>query len=340
MYEIRKIIDNEEFRELKDSWNICCLNDSECSPFQFFEWQYNYYSIFGNTKELAIYIVFDVTNSNIIAIFPFWERTIEKGKLLEFIGCRGVDYLMPIVANEHKMLVYKLFEQYIKENDLNIYVHDVPQNHSFYDFFYILSASNEITTPCGILNLNDIRKYKEFEYDKRFLNKHNKAIHISIYLDKVIPTVLLERHIEEYINIAENKYKHDDAKKFQQFLTIYLNEINTKKDVLYADLQNDKELMYSIVGIKCRKTIFLLNFVFNFKYKKFAPGKMLLNELIYFASENGYDKIDFSRGADIYKTKLRCSFINNMSFIISNDNDIKKNVTQLNEGIGFFPSCK
>ncbi|MDR3047414.1 MAG: GNAT family N-acetyltransferase [Bacteroidales bacterium] len=340
MYKIIKITEREMFKNIKDAWNMCCLNDSECSPFQFFEWQYHYYHIFGDNKDLAIYIISDVENSNLIAIFPFWERTVENEKLLEFIGCRGVDYLMPIIEDKHKPDVYKLFEQYLTENSLNIYIYDIPENHSFYTSFYSISTPNKITIPCGVVNLQILHKYREFEYDKRYLIKHNEALQFSIYLNEKIPIPLLEKHINGYINIVDNKYKYNDTEKFQSFLTLYLNDINDKKIAVYADLHNDTETIYSVIGIKCRETIYLLNFVFNLKYKKFAPGKILLTELIIIASKRGYKKIDFSRGTDIYKSKLGCDFINNMSLLITSSNKIRQFVAKQNQSIGFFPSSQ
>ena len=306
-------------------WDSLYLQDKESSIYQSYQWNKQFY--FNLSTKLKLHNLIFYCNEKCIAIFPLIERICNNNIILEFIGCRMVDYLSPIALEDYKQSIYEQFKCYIMNNNYFFYGYDINSNHSFCKYFSSKFKTIEIcylkqnrSLPTSIV--------KENEYDKRYLSKS-----FAYSIENTSDISDYYKHIALYLENMKNIKKHTIDEKLIDFWKDY---ISSNIDNLHCiNLKIEKELAYSILYEIKNNKLFLINYAFNICFKKYAPGKILL---IYLIKEyiSKYD-IDFSRGKDEYKVKLGCEIDNNIKFLYPMNNILWNILNKLEFDIGFFP---
>lgn len=316
---------DKNFSISQQIWDRLYFQDKESTIYQSYQWNKHFYLKLSSELQLHNLIFYD--NENCMAIFPLIERICDNNIVLEFIGSRMVDYLSPIVFEDHKNHIYEEFKNYIKNNNYSFYGYDIKNNHSFCKCF-----SNKLKT----IEICDFKKntslpmsiIKENEYDKRYLSKHfNYSIEETFNLEDYY------NHIKLYLDNMQNFKNHKIDESLKMFWVDYV--LSNIKNLHCVKLTIKKELAYSILYEIKNNKVYLINYAFNKKFKRFAPGKLLLIHLIKKYTSK-YD-IDFSRGKDEYKIKFGCEVSNNIKFLYPANNTLWGVLNKLEFNIGFFP---
>lgn len=279
------------------------------------------------SSKLKLHNLIFYYNESCIAIFPLIERVCDNNIILEFIGSRMVDYLSPIILEDHKQHIYEQFKCYIKNNNYSFYGYDIKNNHSFCKCFSNKFKTVEI---CYLKQNTSLALsiVKENEYDTRYLSKN-----FPYSVEDMFDINDYYKHITLYLDNMKNIRKHTIDEEVELFWKDYI--LSNKDNLHCINLKIEQKLAYSILyEIKGNK-LFLINYAFNVNFKKYAPGKMLLIYLIKEYSSK-YD-IDFSRGRDEYKIKLGCEVADNIKFLYPANNTLWEALSKLEFIIGFFP---
>lgn len=316
---------DRDFSISQQVWNSLYSQDKESTIYQSYQWNKNFY--FKLSSELKLHNLIFYHNENCIAIFPLIERVCNNNIILEFIGSRMVDYLSPIVLEDHKQHIYEQFKCYIKNNNYSFYGYDIKSTHSFCKCFSNKFKTIEICYLKQNTSL-PISIVKENEYDKRYLSKN-----FTYSIEDTSDINDYYEHIKLYLENMKNIKNHTIDEVLKNFWKDY---ISSNIDNLHCiNLKIENELAYSILyEIKDNK-LFLINYAFNMNFKKYAPGKLLLIYLIKKYSAK-YD-IDFSRGKDEYKIKFGCEVHSNIKFLYPANNILWAALNKLEFNIGFFP---
>ena len=107
--EIKVIVQEEKFLEIKDKWNEIVSHMKVSSPFQTWEWNYNWWCQVEN-KECELLIIEAFEGKSVYGYAPF----IIKEKDIEFIGDKHFDYGAFICA-ERKREIIQLFLKHAVE---------------------------------------------------------------------------------------------------------------------------------------------------------------------------------------------------------------------------------
>ena len=321
-YEIRN---DDSFSISENIWDSVYGQDEECSIFQSYWWNRIFYDSFCTDFKLNIISFYK--RNECVAIFPLIERICAGKRVLEFIGSRMVDYLSPIVKNEHRAAIYKAFKEYVDEEGLFFYAYDINYNHSLSRFF---TDTVETVKICYFEKGRDIPQgvIKEYEYDKRFLsrkydNRIERSTNIKDYYN----------HVNLYLDNMEELRNHhiDDETRFFWRKYVFQNRSDLACERLIIDGEDAYSILYGIKG----STLYLINYAFNTKFKKYAPGKILLVDLM--KKYSGKYTIDFSRGEDEYKARLGCKVGKNVKTLYPGDEEVCCVLNDLEYKIGFFP---
>ena len=314
-----------DFSISKDIWDKLYYQDKEATIFQSYSWNKSFYS--NLCTKLKLHSLLFYEGDICVAIFPLIERLCDDKIVLEFLGSRMVDYLSPIILDDHKRFVYSEFKHYININNYFFYGYDIKSNHSLCENFSNKFKTIEIcyikqnaVLPRSIL--------KEYEYDKRYLSKN-----FNYVIEEALDIRDYYKHIELYLDNMQNIKHHLIDEELKAFWKDY---IQTNIDNLHCViLKIENELVYSILYEMKADRVYLINYAFNIKFKKYAPGKLLLMHIIkeYLTKCD----IDFSRGNDEYKLKLGCEVDSNIKFLYPSDDSLWNNLQKLEFNIGFFP---
>ena len=317
-------LDND-FNVSKEVWDKLYFLDKETTIFQSYQWNKQFY--FKLCSKLKLHNLIFYNKEVCVAIFPLIERNLDNKVVLEFIGCRMVDYLSPIILEEHKKYVYKQFKHYIKNSHYFFYGYDIKSSHTFCKYFSEKFKTIEV---CYLKRNTSIPKsiIKENNYDKRYLSEHS-----NYFIEETFDIKNYYKHIELYLDNMKNLRENLIDEELKMFWKDYI--LSNIDNLHCLNLKIENELAYSILYEIKNNKVYLINYGFNIKFKRFAPGKLLLMEIIKEFSSN-YD-IDLSRGKDEYKLRLGCCVEDNIKFIYPKDDNLWNNLQKLEFDIGFFP---
>ena len=96
---VRKLQNQEEFLQLRESWDHLLQKCEHKTPFSTFEWLWTWWKHFGQNKELYVLTVED--EGELLAIAPLMRSRRGPFRMLEFLGTGRSDYLNFILMDKH-----------------------------------------------------------------------------------------------------------------------------------------------------------------------------------------------------------------------------------------------
>lgn len=330
-----------QLKRYKNQWNELYNKLPSLTPFQSFEWSYFWLKhLLGKKK---IYIVLCFYNNELLAIWPCWVRKIENYNILELIGSRGTDYLMPICS---AIYLSSTIEQLLHIPGIDcIYFTDLPVEFTaFLNDFCITENGNCLCYSLSLINGWDgivknlsSRHRKDISYHRRYISKYLGMAEISL-TDNI--DNIYTYHTELHNNRLQCKnslgvYKNQAVRLF--FYDFFKAMGN---NTLVSTLAINHKIIASIISVIKGDVVFPIHLGFDIDYKKYRPGSVLLGYLLEYLSKNNYTCFDLSRGHDQYKLNWKCNQKTNINILITkakNDHLVRL-IKTIDQKIGFVPN--
>jgi len=121
MNYILKHIDNEEeFINLKASWNELLFRRKNVVPFLSFEWQYSWWRTMKNLRfdSLFIITIIDSGTNDIVGIAPLMINKSNYLRTIKFIGTGRSDYLGFITIESDENIIKEIYKYLILHKDI------------------------------------------------------------------------------------------------------------------------------------------------------------------------------------------------------------------------------
>lgn len=354
MHYNMKIIENWiELSKIKKQWKHLEISDSECTIYQSYNWTKNYCKFLISNKKA--YIVTFFLENVLIGIFPLQIRKFRNIEIYEFMGSCGIDYLMPLVIDSYKEIVYTLFCKWLETQHPNkVFVfEDIPNTHSFskhlheYRYNYCIKEYSDFSPYYFACLPNDWDSYKnglskrmqhDLEYDRRYINRKLNIEFLKLdykYIDEHINLNISRMHSKNL------KSPFDEESACMFWKEFYYDEFMSGRldfDAIVAD----SKIVSSILSINVGKIKFITNLNINIEYAKLSPGNVLLGHIFEESIYNKYEVLDFGRGSDSYKYRFGAIECFNSRFVIctniKNHNLYCSYIFYLYKKIGYYLS--
>ncbi len=316
--ELRLIDKEEKFYNSKDNWNAIVNNMKIKSPFQSWDWNYNWWYTIENKKcELLIIEAFE--DKNIFGYAPL----VIKNKTIEFIGDKHFDYGSFICA-ERKREIIQLFFNYIcilsKQRRLNIALKCFSEKgdqlgiiREIIDDIPNSLVRKEVDTA----NLN-LLEYENFD-------GYLKAISSSLRKKAIKPCLKanITYQLEEYsdtlwadiVKIYDDRQGDRVGVSTLEWARPIVKELNRSGILKISTLIYESNRVAFLIFFEfgCNNYIWLTAFK---KIKKLQLGHYVRYCLIERAYREAIDVVDMMRGAYDYKKQWDCNVASNYEIII------------------------
>ena len=141
---------------------------------------------------------------------------------------------------------------------------------------------------------------KEIKRSERRLNKDGSLIFVdnknNKKLNKVMDFIINKKN-EQYINSGGAKLDENSEKFYRELATRDISHIS-------AIFHNDK-IIAAHLGLKTKTNYTYLLPVYDYKYRKYSPGWILLLKLLETFKLNNLNRFDLTIGEEGYKSRLK-----------------------------------
>jgi len=320
------VVENEEgFCNLEKDWNKLAAGLIQVNSF---DWHYKWWKTYKEKNKLQILVA--RKNDKVVGIAPLYMHFINEYKLLNFkklafLGGDVSDFLDFLIdQGPDKELVFKHLLDYALENISCDYIgfgpinSDYPNFHLWNHYSKKLELEFESYRECAKCRLFEFKSYDEY-YEK--LNKNlkrsikyrlNKVKKDNVQVEYVFKTNITEEDIKKIAdvnikrqNFLKEKGKNDrfcyftDEKKNIFIKDNFCNKNDGTKMLAYITC-NGHIASYFLIMLS-NNVISCWNTGFDNEFEDYCPSKLLINEIIKYGFENGYEYFDFMRGNDPYK---------------------------------------
>lgn len=307
-------------KELKDIW-VEMERDSVISIFQTWDWLSNWTSMVGfksRNINLCIAVVSDDYN-NAVAIFPLCKRRIFGWKVLEFIGGESADYMSPIYRNG-KYLDQSLASTWFTEVVAAIdgysacHLQKIPESFGGKKNPMLDSAKLKIQGQAYSRALpedwNDVQKslrkrlWQDNNRQRRRLSelgtlKFRVADPMDSDYASILSTTIDQKRARYKATGVPDIFSDSNVRDFYSINTGSKIKIET---LHLSVLQLDDKIIATHWGAVYNGTFYYLMPTYvDSELSKFSPGKLLLQDLVEHAVDQGLRVFDFTVGGEEYK---------------------------------------
>ena len=325
MYNIEIKIYKNFSDELSKLWSTFELKSVNYF-FQSFKWQELWFNQqIKYKKKIINYTMVVSKNDIVIMILPFHIDYKNIARVLKWSGFPFSDYNAPLLKND-----------YIINNEDFLYIWEkIIDNNDFDCIFFDNQPEKIINLPNPFFNFLDIKKnnyYYGIKYIEKFTIKKKEYANIKYQTNRLgklgkldFKTAKNLEDVNKVLNfIISNKsdqYKRTRAwnlfnvsihKKIFELLNLNLNE---NIDISYLLLDN--EIIAAQSGYKYKKRYYYLFPAYKHEYRKYSPGKILLQKLIIEYESKLFDYFDLTIGSETYKENFSNYRINSALFFQS-----------------------
>jgi CelD/BcsL family acetyltransferase involved in cellulose biosynthesis len=314
--EIDLIDTVEKFASLEDDWNRLVAIAKGMTVFQTFDWNHCWWSAYGSDHELLILKM--KSGGAIIGIAPLM---ITNGTI-EFIGTPNADY-SDFISSDPEICIEAVAGFMKKKTALwsRIALTQIPETSQSLPILKRVLEKSGMSY--RLLPIENVMAYRyeggesgrtDFELHKggtirKFMNYFNKLDGLSLVCFDS-PGKILERLPEFYhSHIIWWFRRGGDGCKFLNPKVRLFHDLAAKNMAedgrarLYMLMHGQQPLAYLYAFIH-DKIIHLYQIASLMNYRKKSPGILLLHMLVEQAVREGFDVIDFSRGAGEHKERF------------------------------------
>lgn len=259
-----------------------------------------------NTKNFTLAFLRDTSNDNtLIGIFPMrivtahFPNTPKTLKIAVYYGAVYYPYIEYIIHCDYKKVVWKSFLDTVQsyysldgivlgplhETSMN-YTHlleTLPQenytkisNKTIYQINPHLINYEEYFQTRSSMTIKAAKRYR-----KQLEKKGN--LEIKTQSDTKEAKKSLQFHIEMMKERFQEDILYDNPEELETLFLQMIHSANTQNiesSVKIIDLLFDGEIIASIITLEYRGRIFFMLTAYDTQYKKYAPGKILLNYIV------------------------------------------------------------
>ncbi len=282
--------------------------------FQTLNWQKEWFhSIIRHNKNYSINIVVVKNNEDILFILPFCIKKIFIFKILMWAGYPFSDYNAPLIKKnlelnrEDFLNIWKKIIEIIKVDINCVDLQNQPEKikNIANPFFDYLSTKNEYTYSGLILkNFTNFNKSQisDIKYQQKRLNNKGtlsfKFAKNSEEQKKILNFIIENKVIQYQSTNAWNLFQNSGNK----FFFLYSN-LKLGQNLSLSYISHGEDIIAAHLGYVYMGAFYYLFPAYNLKYKKYSPGKILLNFLVNHCKSNDFNYFDFTIGSEIYKKK-------------------------------------
>ncbi|MEN1969996.1 GNAT family N-acetyltransferase [Lentibacillus sp. N15] len=307
-------------------WEILKEEFHDITIFQDIEWIKSWWKYKNKNKIYTPYIVQIKKGSRTIGIIPFYisnKKFINVTfKVLIPLGAKHSDYLIPMLSKKYsaKKQLEKGFEKIYSDrknwdcidwgnipkgsvfdsmlNSRIAYDSKIEKKEGFYICPYLfLGKDAEETT-----RKFDKKLVKEILKKEKKLKRNGQLAFRKVQEEFEIEPIMnafFELHCirnENTNSLSRFRFKEDRE------YVLNIAKILFKKNLLHLTyLSHNNEIAAVEFAMADEEKIYLYLTTFNMKYKKYSVGNILLYKVILDACGQGYEIVDFMRGAESYK---------------------------------------
>ena len=306
----------EEFVRLKDDWNRLVAIAKGTTVFQTFDWNHCWWSAYGGDHELLILKI--KSGDAIIGIAPLM---ITNGTI-EFIGTPNADY-SDFISSDPEICIEAVAGFIKKKAALwsRITLTQIPETSQ--NLPILKRALEKSALHFRLLPIENVMAYRyeggdsgraDFELHKggtirKFMNYFNKLDGLSL-VSFDSPERILEMLPEFYhSHIVWWLRRGGDGCKFLNPKVRTFHDLAAKNmagdgHVRFYVLMHGRQPLAYLYAFIQDKVIHLYQIASLMNYRKKSPGILLLHMLVEQAVREGFDVIDFSRGAGEHKERF------------------------------------
>ena len=321
------------FHDLRQGWNSLLERADHASVFLSWEWQYNWWTVYGKHHRLHLILVWN--NSRIVGILPTYLQIEQYSgvfsiKILRFVGTGGdtnPDDLGPLIEPE---LMYQvsdtLAHQVISKKNLwdVLQLTDIPHNSEFISSLSKRAKEHNINlqhNTSAVIRFAELPNSYEtflsrFSSSRRWRMGRNRrkietqfSTRFIVWTDHSDLDTVIDRLIHLHCSRwdaagMEHSFASEEYKRFHRMVIKACHACNWIR--LYC-LELNGNLVAIVYCYHFRDTIFLMQSGFDPNLSALSPGSVLLGYAIEHMIAEGKRVFDFLRGEHRYKDELATS---------------------------------
>jgi len=317
-----KLLNNEEFSDMKDEWNELLQKSSNNDFFLTWEWVFTWWEVYGKDKEIFVLLIED-NEGNLAGIAPWY---IKKGRI-NFIGygenlCS--EYLNIIIKKGYEEVVLDEIFNYLKVNKDEwsvLFLTDILEKHNITDLICTKAKDKKlpfcrekINIPCVCMALPEDSDLmwrglsKKFRSNIRWARKkieENTNSSIKFFFQEDIPKQSMEDMFMLHNKRMEEKGLKGkfDLKDYGLFHRTLLGKAGNHKALSLLEIDGKNVGMIYGFNYQNKMYIYQTGFDPSSEYKKYSIGQILYSYMIEKAIEMECKEFDFLRGDEKHKLK-------------------------------------
>ena len=318
MFKLKKF---ENFNiELEKYWKFIEKNSS-CTPFQSLEWMKHYYkTIISNDSKIQLCVFVLEYNSVVTDILPLCIFNKKFVRTLEWLGGINTDYMGPISSTNS---LFKLKQIDFKKIWFDI-INSLPRvdlilltkqpEYLGTEKNYLLQYFNKkkLTICHQAFLKNTWEEFKENYVKKKILNDNKRQKKrlsnmgkLIFYLPKTneekyrITKVMISQKHLRYLETGTSMFVND------KYCKLYLDcnyDLGFWGKIHISALKLNDHIIATHWGFYSKDTFYYIMPSFDTnEWRKYSPGKILLEKLMQWCCVNGVKNFDFTDGNALYK---------------------------------------
>jgi len=318
----------ENLQSLKDDWNRLLQKSASHVPFLTFEYQQDWWQTRGGgewPEDSQLVLITACEGDQLIGIAPLFQTTNILGKqALMFVGAIEVSDFLDFIVQPSYLpeFIIGLLDFLLNADaipswevlDLYNILEDSPsleilqkeaERRSWTHQQIHLQPSPFIKLPGDYESyLAGIDKKQRHEIRRKMRNVETSLADSDLYFTE--DTEKLESDVDEFIAMMEQDPNKRDflTDRMRQHLHITARTAFNQGWLQLAFFTLDGKKASANMSFKFNQRLWLYNSAWDWDFREYSPGWVLLAQLIKWAVENGIEELDFMRGDEPYKYKF------------------------------------
>ena len=306
--------------ELETIWKEL---EGECHHyyiFQCYDWLFHWQQTIGCKNLIKPLIITVSHRDNVIALYPLALRQSLSIKILEFLGGEQSDYNAPIISDaylskESMLTIWHKVKDVLPTHHIKLFLR-IPQliakedNHlcSIWNMRKVSTAYSS-TLPASVKILRASTSKKITSDSKRQTKRLGQQGSLTFFVAK---NDLEYKHlIKPMLDQKRTRYQQTGVRDIlaEQCVQKFYEQIDIKPESGFqthlSALMLDEKVLATHWGVVHKGRFYFLMPPYSMQWKKYSPGRLLLEKLLEWSIENQIKTFDFTIGSEDYK-KLYC----------------------------------
>ncbi len=318
------IEDIEEFRKISGEWDEAVVNSGSCDVFLLSDFIITWWRYFGQDNRLRIFVI--SSDGKITAGIPLYTRrapgVYNFARTLNYAGGPAASYTEPLYTSAETLFLPILIEGLKERRDWDaLYLPDVRHESR------LISEAQKYTAN-GILDLRLVQDHMNWAIDlsggtekylaalsgkmKRDLRSKRQRLEKEcgpVALRPIVDEEDVKRYFDLYIQFSCRAFAERERRstlgdsKYSSFLKEFLIIMSRNKRLDGHLLMAGDKIMALSFGYRFGKGFNWALTGFNYEYKYYRPGYLLIEELVKEISRRGDSYYNWYGHERFYKTQ-------------------------------------